>query len=274
LALSFRKAGSSRQPTFAQGVFLLAIRRGWAATNCIAAADRRRVVHASPNVCFLSLEELEALLRAIPTDDVFGPTEYALYTVAAMTGLRQCELLALRWHDIDWTAGVVRVPRTSGNEEWNTLKARRSSRAVPLADRAARELEHHFQRSAYRADDALVFCHPYTGNPYDTLKLHERFGRAMHAAGMGHRVGHEGGMTFHSLRDTFGTRMAAIGVPMRTLQEWMGHRDLAATMIYADFAPNPSGRVAFAEHAFGNAANGLGSIHSKEPNASPDDPWL
>jgi len=31
--------------------------------------------------------------------------------------------------------------------------------------------------------------------------------------------------------------MAAAGVPMRTLQEWMGHRDLRTTLIYADYAP-------------------------------------
>jgi hypothetical protein len=32
--------------------------------------------------------------------------------------------------------------------------------------RLAAELERHFQRSAYRADDHLVFCHPHTGHPY------------------------------------------------------------------------------------------------------------
>lgn len=37
---------------------------------------------------------------------------------------------------------------------------------------------------------------------------------------------------------TFGTAMAAAGVPMRTLQEWMGHRDMATTQRYADYAPN------------------------------------
>ena len=31
--------------------------------------------------------------------------------------------------------------------------------------------------------------------------------------------------------------MAAAGVPMRTLQEWMGHRDFKTTLIYADYAP-------------------------------------
>ncbi len=38
-------------------------------------------------------------------------------------------------------------------------------------------------------------------------------------------------------RHTFGTRMAAAGVPMRLLQEWMAHRDFKTTLIYADYAP-------------------------------------
>ena len=33
--------------------------------------------------------------------------------------------------------------------------------------------------------------------------------------------------------------MAASGVPLRTLQEWMGHRDFKTTLIYADYAPSP-----------------------------------
>jgi integrase len=79
-----------------------------------------------------------------------------------MTGLRQGELVALRWLDIDWGAGVVRVRRNYTRRTWGTPKSRRSNRAVPLADRVAGELERHFQRSAYQADDALVFCHPIT----------------------------------------------------------------------------------------------------------------
>ena len=43
---------------------------------------------------------------------------------------------------------------------------------------------------------------------------------------------------FHDLRHTFGTRAAGAGVPMRTLQEWMGHRNLTTTQIYADYSPN------------------------------------
>jgi integrase len=43
---------------------------------------------------------------------------------------------------------------------------------------------------------------------------------------------------FHDLRHTFGTRLAASGeVSLRTLQEWMGHRDAKTTLIYADYQP-------------------------------------
>ena len=236
---------------FAHGVFQFAIKRGWATTNPVAATDRPRAVQADPDIRFLNSEELEALLRAVPSEGTLGPTDHALYTLAAMTGLRQGELVALRWRDIDWTAGVVRVRRNYTRGEWGTPKSRRSSRAVPMADRAAAELERHFQRSAYQADDNLVFCHPHTGNPYDASKLRDRFYDAMKTAGMEQRCGREGGITFHSLRHTFGTRMAAVGVPMRTLQEWMGHRDFTTTLVYADFAPDPAGGAAFAERAFG-----------------------
>ena len=58
----------------------------------------------------------------------------------------------------------------------------------------------------------------------------QRFKKALKAAGVRE-------IRFNDLRHTFGTRMAAAGVPMRTLQEWMGHRDFRTTLIYADYAP-------------------------------------
>jgi integrase len=112
------------------------------------------------------------------------------------------------------------------------------------------ELDRHYKRSFYKGDDDLVFCHPQTGDPYHDSQIRKRFYEAMTAAKMGHRCGREGGITFHSLRHTFGTRMAAAGVPMRTLQEWMGHRNLATTEIYADYAPDPAYGAKFAEDAF------------------------
>ena len=43
--------------------------------------------------------------------------------------------------------------------------------------------------------------------------------------------------------------MAAAGVPLRTLQEWMGHRDFKTTLIYADYQPSPA-EAELVERAF------------------------
>jgi integrase len=90
-----------------------------------------------------------------------------------------------------------------------------------------------------------VFGHPHTGKPLDRSKVLKRFKAALKVAGAR-------SVTFHGLRHTFGTRMAAAGVPMRTLQEWMGRRDLKTTLRYADYAP------AAHEGALVNAAFGAG----------------
>jgi integrase len=49
---------------------------------------------------------------------------------------------------------------------------------------------------------------------------------------------------WHNLRHSYGTALAAQGVPMRTLQEWMGHKDIQTTQRYADYCPNAGERDA------------------------------
>ena len=97
--------------------------------------------------------------------------------------------------------------------------------------RVAAELDRLHRRSVFTGDDVLVFGHPTTGNVYDASKMRKRFKAAVAEAGLREEV------RFHDLRHTFGTQAAAAGVPLRTLQEWLGHRDLATTQIYADYAP-------------------------------------
>jgi len=222
-----------------------AVKRGWAASNPCQHVDLPQKPEQDADIRFLDTAELEALLRAVPEDDR-GRTERVLYLAAAMTGLRQGELLGLRWRDVDWLAGRVRVRQSFVRGEFGTPKSRRSSRSVPLADRVGAALDEHHRTSRYPADDDLVFCHPHTGVPFDRSKLLKRFKAAASAAGLGH-------VRFHDLRHTFGTRMAGAGVPMRTLQEWMGHRDFKTTLIYADYAPSAHERE-FVERAFGGGA--------------------
>jgi integrase len=194
------------------------------------------------DIRFLDQTELDALLRHTG-DGPLGETDRAIYLTAAMTGMRQGELRALRWRDVDWTAGRIRVRQNLVRGEFDTPKSRRGSRAVPMADRVAGELERHFQRSAYQGDDDLVFCHPETGRPLERSRLLKRYKQALTRAKVRP-------VRFHDLRHTFGTRMAGAGVPLRTFQEWMGHRDFKTTLIYADYQPDDRREADLVERAF------------------------
>lgn len=224
------------------GIFEYALREEWVATNPCKLAAKPRADDTDPDIHYLDTADLEALIRAVPTDDL-GRVEAVMYLTAATTGMRQGELLALRWSDVDWSARRVRVRRNFVRGEYGTPKSKRSSRAVPLADRVAGQLDQLHQGSRYQADDDLVFAHPHTGKPIDRSKLLKRFKAALRRAGVRD-------VRFHDLRHTFGTRMAAHGVPMRALQEMMGHRDFKTTLIYADYAPSAM-ESEWAEAAFG-----------------------
>jgi len=190
-------------------------RRKWATVNPCDAIDLPARVQ-SDEIRFLTTDEVEQLAAAaIPGEH--EQLDRALYLTASMTGLRQGELIALRWQDIDWNAQRIRVRRSHVLGEFGTPKSRRSTRSVPMSTRVGGELDRWQQATRYDADNALVFAEPATGEPLRRGALMRRYRRALKVAML------EPTHRFHDLRHTFGTAMAGAGVPMRTLQEWMGH---------------------------------------------------
>jgi integrase len=260
--------------SFLHSIFEHAIDQGWVGENPVRRAvkpGRRRRGDAEPDLQFLTVAELDAVLRAIPDEvvvrtpaptrrgrrgpapppppDVLGPVLRVVVLAAAMTGLRQSELLGLRWRDIDWIAQRIRVRNTFVRGEHSTqgksdLSTRRS---VPMADRLARELDRYSKRTAYLHDDDLVFAHPQTGSPLDRSKLTKRFKAACNDAGVRP-------VRFHDLRHTFATRLAASGQPLRTIQEFLGHADSKTTQIYAHYAPSEH-EVQMVNDAFATATS-------------------
>jgi integrase len=155
--------------TFMHGLFGFAIRRRWTDANPVALIDRPPATRQhSRRIRFLQPPEVEALLRAIPDDDL-GAVERPLYLCAVMTGLRQGELLALKWLDVDWVARRIRVADNFPRGRTDEADSPKSHylRSVPMADRLGGELERHFQRSPHNAEHDLVFCDPHTGHVLD-----------------------------------------------------------------------------------------------------------
>ena len=182
--------------------FAKAPRRRWAALNPCDGAELPEIPETD-EIRFLTFAELDRLIEH-SRRGMYQEIDRALYLVAAMTGLRLGELLALRWRDVDWIAGVIRVRRNYVRGRYGTPKSRRSSRAVPMADVVGGVLDRLFQASAFQGDDDHVFAHPATGRPIAKANVTRRLHKALEVAGLDDHV-------FHDLRHTFGTTMAAAG---------------------------------------------------------------
>jgi integrase len=79
------------------------------------------------------------------------------------------------------------------------------------------------------------------------------------------RAGIREELSLHGLRHTFGTRLAAAGVPLVKIQEWMGHENAETTRIYVDCRPSVHD-AQLMERAFGSHPFGL----DKDPVQGPD----
>ncbi len=159
----------------------------------------------------------------------------ALYLLAVHTGMRQGELLALKWEDVDLNAGVIRVKRTltrdGGRISLGEPKTRRSRRTVHLTGAAAEALRSHLERQLedigrlgdrYR-DHGLVFTSG-VGTPIHPTHLRRRsFVPLLEAAGLPR-------IRFHDLRHTCATLLLARNVHPKYVQELLGHATVAITL--------------------------------------------
>src|SRR4051794_40824295 len=203
------------------GIFKRAIRVWNLPYNPVADVERPRLPRRG-NIDVLSGEEVMALVRAADTEQ-----DAALYLTAAFTGLRQGELLALRWRDVDFGLDLIRVRRNYTQYEEDTPKSG-TERAVPMMREVAEALARLSHRELFTGPDDLVFCGDL-GSYRSAKWLLERYYKALERAGLRR-------LRFHDLRHTFGTHAIRVADP-REVMEWMGHADLKTTQIYLQFKP-------------------------------------
>jgi integrase len=176
----------------------------------------------SGDIDVFSPEEVRALVRAADSEQ-----DSAIFLTAAFTGLRQGELLALRWRDVDFSHSVLRVRASYGLGQTTAPKSGKV-RSVPLAPDVAEALARLGARGRSADEDDLVFLGDL-GSHVDSAALRRRYKAALARAGLRQ-------LRFHDLRHTFGTRMIA-KADIRRVQEWMGHADIQTTMRYLHYAP-------------------------------------
>ena len=173
---------------------------------------------------FLSKAESKALLEE--AEDQWRP----LLLLGLRTGLRLGELRGLRWRDVDLDGGKVRVEQSVTNAGIGTPKSGKG-RSVPLARDIRAVLA---ARQGRCKPDALVFAQE-DGSPLAHITISRALRRAASGAGIGRKV------TPHLMRHTFASHAVLAGVPIRVVQEWLGHSDISITMRYAHLSPEGHG---------------------------------
>jgi integrase len=193
----------------------------------------------------LSPDQARRLLEAAS-----GDRFEALYMLAVHCGLRQGELLGLRWEDVDLEAGTLHVRRTltlaKDGPKFTTPKTAKSRRQVRLTSGAVDALRRHhdlqFEESTRLAglwqDYGLVFA-TTIGTPINPRNLTGRsFKPLLKRAGLPD-------IRFHDLRHTCATLLLRRSVHPKLVQELLGHATIAITLdTYSHLVPGMGDQAA------------------------------
>jgi len=158
-----------------------------------------------------------------------------LYWLAISTGMRQGELLGLKWADLDWINGSLQVQRQLQRIDGQGLvfsepKSSASNRSVFISATMLDRLRNHldFQLREKRLlgeswhENDLMFPST-TGTPADHRNLYRDFKKILKRAGLPN-------IRFHDLRHTAATLMLEQGVHPKVVQERLGHADITMTL--------------------------------------------
>jgi integrase/recombinase XerD len=182
----------------------------------------------------LTRDEIARLLEQPRGTEPSALRDRALLELMYACGLRASEAIGLQVGDVDLDTGVLRA-RGKGAKE----------RLVPIGSAASRALVAYLGRGrprllGDRMEGTLFLNHRGTGLTRQGLyKVVQRHARA---------AGLDGKMSPHTLRHTFATHLLAGGCDLRSLQEMLGHADIATTQVYTHLSAERLKDVYFDAH--------------------------
>jgi integrase len=204
-----------------------------------------------------------------------------LFWLAVTTGLREGELVGLKWSDVDWTGrqlGIQRqIQRLSGRGlVFSEPKTAAGRRVITLGVTTIEKLRKHLdlQLVARQAagdswmENDMIFPSS-TGTPMDPSNLYHNFKKLLIVAGLPN-------IRFHDLRHTAATLMLQQGTHPKVVQERMGHSDISMTLnTYSHVLPGMQDEVAGKLDELLtpiNISNDLKQLGERKPSINPYNP--
>ncbi len=173
---------------------------------------------------YLTVEEMELLLEA-PDDSIRGLRNKAILELMYATGIRVNEVIAADVEDVNLRIGFFTCHGDSGK-----------ARIIPIGWPARSAMERYLSESREKLvrggkREKALFVN-YTGKRMTRQGLWKILKEYGEQIGLGRKL------TPHAIRNSFAVHMIQNGADLKSLQELMGHEDLAATQIYLTVTKN------------------------------------
>jgi integrase/recombinase XerD len=205
----------ARATSAIRGLYRFGAAEGWVGTDPTEQIDSARAARSLPR--YLSLDEVEALLKTPDVETPDGLRDRAMLELLYASGLRVSELVNLRLGDFHFDVGYL-VCRGKGRKE----------RVVPFGRSAKRWLERYLARArpelSQRPNDGFFLSRR------GRTMTRQRFFQLL--KGYGKKAGIARALSPHVVRHSFATHLLERGADLRSLQLMLGHSNIGTTQIY------------------------------------------
>jgi len=198
-------------------------RRGTIAVNLAGAVLAPRVYRHEQCPRFLTRAEIDAVLAVIDRQTPLGRRDYAMVLLLAVYGIRGIEVIHLRLGDLDWRRQLIHIrSRKAGNNTTYPL-------SVPVGEAILAYLRQDRPVSSHR-EVFLTMYAPFT--PFASCDgLVNQVKKYLAKAGV-----HVAKPGTHSFRYSCAQRLFEVGTPLKTIGDYLGHRNTSTTQRYTMIA--------------------------------------